>query len=121
MRAWWSFGLGALAVTLAQGVVLLLIGRLGQGIGAACLVGTSLAVLSAATPEKHRAFVLGLWGAMIALGMGLGPIIAGLLTEYLSWRIIFVSDLVLLVVPLGGDRALRDAGRLCAEHAPIRA
>ena len=93
-----AFGLGALLVTLAQGVALLMIGRLGQGIGAACLVSTSLAVLSAATPEKHRPFVLGLWDAMIALGMSLGPIIAGLLTEYLSWRMIFVSDLALVCI-----------------------
>jgi MFS family permease len=93
-----AFGLGALLVTLAQGVALLMIGRLGQGLGAACLVSTSLAVLSAATPEKHRPFVLGLWGAMIALGMSLGPIIAGLLTEYLSWRMIFVSDLALVCI-----------------------
>lgn len=95
-----AFGVGALAVSLSQGAVLLLIGRLGQGIGAAALVSTSLAVLSAATPEAQRSSVVGLWGGMIALGMSLGPIIGGLLTQYLSWRVVFISDVVLVAISL---------------------
>ena len=94
------FGLGALAVTLSQDAFLLLLGRLAQGLGAASLFGTSLAVLSAATPESQRSFVLGLWGAMVALGMSLGPIIGGLFAEYLSWRGVFVSDLILIALCL---------------------
>jgi len=90
------FALGALAVAVSQDAFLLLLGRLGQGMGAASLFGTSLAVLSAATPESRRPFVLGLWGAMVALGTSLGPIIGGLFAEYLSWRGVFVSDLVLV-------------------------
>lgn len=94
------FGLGALVVALAQDAVLLLAGRLAQGVGAASLFGTSLAVLSAATPESRRPFVLGFWGATVALGMSLGPVIGGLFAEYISWRGVFVSDLVLLTLCL---------------------
>lgn len=94
------FGVGAFLVILSHGTFLLLAGRLAQGVGAASLFGTSLAVLSAATPESRRGFVLGLWGAMVALGMSLGPVIGGLFAEYLSWRGVFVSDLVLLAVCL---------------------
>ncbi|MGH6917584.1 MAG: MFS transporter, partial [Geminicoccaceae bacterium] len=89
------FALGALMVAVAGNAFVLLAGRLAQGIGAASLFGTSLAVLSAATPESHRSFVLGFWGAMMALGMSLGPIIGGSFAAYLNWRGIFVSDLVL--------------------------
>jgi EmrB/QacA subfamily drug resistance transporter len=94
------FGLGALAITLATDASLVLIGRLGQGIGAGALLGSALAVLSAATPEARRGFVLGLWGAMIALGIGLGPVIGGVFAEYLSWRGVFASDLVLVTLGL---------------------
>lgn len=94
------FGLGALAITLATDAPLLLVGRLGQGIGAGALLGSALAVLTAATPEARRGFVLGLWSATIALGMGLGPIIGGFFAEYLSWRGVFVSDLVLVTLGL---------------------
>jgi MFS family permease len=94
------FALGALVVALSGDALMLLAGRLGQGIGAASLFGTSLAVLSAATPESHRSFVMGFWGAMMALGMSLGPIIGGSFAELISWRGIFVSDLVLSAVCL---------------------
>jgi EmrB/QacA subfamily drug resistance transporter len=94
------FALGALAVALAGDAFVLLAGRLGQGIGAASLFGTSLAVLSAATPESQRSFVMGFWGAMMALGMSLGPIIGGSFAELISWRGIFVSDLVLSAICL---------------------
>ena len=94
------FALGALAVAVAGDALMLLAGRLGQGIGAASLFGTSLAVLSAATPESHRSFVLGFWGGMMALGMSLGPIIGGSFAEIVSWRGIFVSDLVLSAICL---------------------
>jgi EmrB/QacA subfamily drug resistance transporter len=94
------FALGALLVAVASNAFVLLAGRLGQGIGAASLFGTSLAVLSAATPESHRSFVLGFWGAMMALGMSLGPIIGGSFAELISWRGIFVSDLALSAVCL---------------------
>jgi EmrB/QacA subfamily drug resistance transporter len=94
------FALGALVVALSDDAFLLLAGRLGQGIGAASLFGTSLAVLSAATPDSHRSFVMGFWGAMLALGMSLGPIIGGSFAELISWRGIFVSDLVLSAICL---------------------
>jgi MFS family permease len=94
------FALGALVVVLSDDAFVLLAGRLGQGIGAASLFGTSLAVLSAATPESHRSFVMGFWGAMMALGMSLGPIIGGSFAELISWRGIFVSDLVLSAICL---------------------
>jgi MFS family permease len=93
-----SFGLGALAVASADGAALLLLGRLGQGIGAGALLGSALAVLSAATPEPRRPFVVGLWGAALALGLSAGPLVGGAFAEYLSWRGVFVSDLVLVAV-----------------------
>lgn len=92
------FALGSLAVIVAPDAVVLLAGRGAQGAGAAALFGTSLAVLTAATPEAQRASVMGVWGAMIGLGISLGPIVGGAFAEYLNWRGIFVADLVLLAI-----------------------
>ena len=113
------FALGALVVALSGDAFVLLAGRLGQGIGAASLFGTSLAVLSAATPESQRSFVMGFWGAMMALGMSLGPIIGGSFAELISWRGIFVSDLV-LSADLSRARDPRLPRRLRAGHAGRR-
>ena len=77
------FFAGSLAVVLAPDGAILLAGRAAQGAGAAALFGTSLSVLTAATPEAQRASVTGMWGAMIGLGMSLGPIVGGAFAEYL--------------------------------------
>lgn len=90
------FAVGALLVAVSPDSVVLLTGRLLQGIGAGTMVGNSLGVLSAATPEDKRTFIFGLWSGMISLGMSLGPVIGGLFAEYANWRGIFVLDLVLL-------------------------
>ncbi len=114
------FALGALAVVVSQDAFLLLLGRLGQGMGAASLFGTSLAVLSAATPESRHPFVLGLWGAMVALGTSLGPIIGGLFAEYLSWRGVFVSDLVLIGLCLVLALQVMRKGYVTISHQSVK-
>jgi len=90
------FALGSLTVIVAPDGVVLLAGRGAQGAGAAALFGTSLAVLTAATPEDKRASVMGIWGAVIGLAISLGPIVGGAFTQYLNWRCIFVAEIVLL-------------------------
>jgi MFS family permease len=96
-----SFAVGALLVATSPDSIVVLIGRLFQGIGAGTMVGNSLGVLSAATPENKRTFIFGLWSGMISLGMSLGPVIGGLFAEYASWRGVFFLDLVLLAVAAG--------------------
>ncbi|MEZ5787478.1 MAG: MFS transporter [Xanthobacteraceae bacterium] len=92
------FAVGALFVAVSPDSIFLLIGRLLQGIGAGTMVGNSLGVLTAATPEDKRTFIFGLWSGMISLGMSLGPVIGGLFAEYANWRGIFVMDMVLLAI-----------------------
>jgi EmrB/QacA subfamily drug resistance transporter len=95
-----SFAVGSLTVALADGGGMLIAGRLAQGVGAGTLLATSLAIVSAAVAPRQRAFVVGLWGGMVALGMSIGPIVGGLCGEYLNWRWIFYSDLALLAISL---------------------
>ncbi|MEM8632237.1 MAG: MFS transporter [Pseudomonadota bacterium] len=90
------FAIGSTAVMLATGPVTLLAGRGAQGAGAAALFGTSLSLLTAATPEPRRAGVVGIWGAIVGLAMSLGPIVGGAFAHFLNWRGIFALDLALL-------------------------
>ena len=95
-----TFAAGSLLAAVATDGVEMLLGRALQGFGASSLFGTSLSVLTAATPPKERPFVMGVWGAVIALGMSLGPIIGGALGQYLSWRWIFYLDLAVLALAI---------------------
>lgn len=92
------FALGSATVLIADDATMLLVGRGAQGAGAAALFGTSLSLLTAATPEAQRAGVMGVWGAVIGLAISLGPIVGGAFADYLNWRGIFVADLVLLAI-----------------------
>ncbi|WP_170608467.1 MFS transporter [Ruegeria arenilitoris] len=91
------FAVGSGLVLFSQDAAMLLIGRGAQGAGAAALFGTSLSLLTAATPEEKRASVTGAWGAIVGLAIGLGPIVGGAFAHYISWRGVFATDLVLLV------------------------
>jgi EmrB/QacA subfamily drug resistance transporter len=67
----------------------LIAARAVQGAGAALLVPTSLAIISAAFPEKERGRAIGTWAGASALTTALGPVLGGWLTDAWSWRAIF--------------------------------
>ncbi len=90
------FAIGSASVLFSQDTAMLLFGRGAQGAGAAALFGTSLSLLTAATPEEQRAGVTGAWGAIVGLAIGVGPIVGGAFGHYVSWRAVFATDLLLL-------------------------
>ena len=68
-----------------------------QGIGAAMMFASSLAVLADAFPaaaERAKAFAM--YGATIGASFAIGPLVGGALTSYVSWRAVFYIN-----VPLG--------------------
>ncbi len=92
------FAIGSASALIAQDGAMLLFGRGAQGAGAAALFGTSLSLLTAATPEEQRASVTGAWGAIVGLAIGIGPILGGAFAHYISWRAVFAVDLLLLAL-----------------------
>lgn len=87
----WSlaiFGIASLGAGLAHTGWLLLVMRALQGLGAAGMAPTALALLSQTfTEPKERAKALGIWGAASGGGGALGVILGGLFVEYASWRV----------------------------------
>jgi len=70
--------------------------RVLQGVGSAMLFGTGIAMLSSAFPPGERGRALGINVAAVYLGLSCGPLLGGLLTQYVGWRSIFFFN-----VPLG--------------------
>ncbi|MGI9492106.1 MAG: MFS transporter [Geminicoccaceae bacterium] len=102
------FAAGSLIIVFAVSGWMVLLGRLCQGMGGAAIFTVSAALISVATPEEKRAAALGLWSASIGFGYGVGPLIGGYLADSISWRGIFVVDiLVLAIAALLGFRVLR--------------
>lgn len=74
----------------------LLVGRILQGVGAALLFATSLAILVSSIPAQRRGEVLGINVAATYAGLTAGPFLGGLLTSTWGWRGVFWFN-----VPLG--------------------
>jgi len=89
------FTAASLACGLAGNILVLIVARAAQGVGAALLVPSSLALLnhSAEDDAKLRARMVGLWTAAGGISIAAGPIVGGLLLGPLGWRSIFLVNL----------------------------
>lgn len=87
----------------------LIFARALEGAGAALCFTSSLAMLADAYPPEERAKAIGWWGTAAGAGLGLGPILAGILIAVESWRLVFF-----LSVP-AGIAAIVLAGRFARE------
>ena len=85
-----SIGCG-LSSTIAQ----LVIFRCVQGIGAAALVPSSLAIISASFDEQSRGQAIGTWSGFTAITTALGPVIGGWLIQHASWHWVFFINIPL--------------------------
>ena len=86
---------GSLACGLATSTGLLIAARTLQGIGAALLVPSSLALLNEAAGDDHglRARMVALWTAAGGVSIAAGPIAGAILINAIGWRSIFLVNL----------------------------
>jgi EmrB/QacA subfamily drug resistance transporter len=92
------FALSSLSCGLAPSTPVLIVSRGVQGIGAAAMFATTIALLSTSYEGRDRGLAFGVWGAINGAAAAAGPILGGLLTEGLSWRWIFFVNLPISVV-----------------------
>jgi len=83
------FAIGSLVSGAAGSAAALIAGRVIQGIGGAALLSLSLALTADAFPEATRPRALGIWAAVSAIALAIGPLVGGTLIEVASWRWIF--------------------------------
>jgi EmrB/QacA subfamily drug resistance transporter len=80
---------------IAPGAGALIAARIVQGLGAAVVFPSSLAILAEAFQGAQRRRAIGAWGATIGLAFAAGPLIGGLLVDLFGWRAIFAAGFVL--------------------------
>jgi DHA2 family methylenomycin A resistance protein-like MFS transporter len=85
------FGIASVCCGVAGSAALLIASRVLQGVGAATMIPSSLAILNhtfAHAPAK-RAKAIGLWTAAGSAAIAAGPIVGGLIIHLSNWRFIF--------------------------------
>ena len=97
LNGMWIFSAATALCALAPSVETLLVFRVMQGMGSAMIFGTSVAIITSVYPPKERGKALGLTTMLVYVGLSAGPVLGGTLTQFFSWRAIFV-----VVLPLCG-------------------
>jgi EmrB/QacA subfamily drug resistance transporter len=95
-----AFGAGSVIAATADSVGQLIAGRAVQGAGGAALLALSLAIASLAFPPDERPRAVGIWAAVSAIALAIGPLVGGTAVELVSWRLIFWMALPLVALAL---------------------
>jgi EmrB/QacA subfamily drug resistance transporter len=74
----------------------LIIFRILQGIGGAMIFVTGLAIITSVYPPQERGKAIGINIATVYIALSLGPVLGGVMTQYLGWRSLFYA-----MIPLG--------------------
>ncbi|WP_262001420.1 MFS transporter [Microbacterium sp. Mcb102] len=92
-----AFGIASIAVAAAFDPLMLIIARAAQGAAGALLVPSSLALITATMRADVQSRAIGVWTAFTTGAQLVGPLLGGLFVDYLSWRFVFLIN----VIPIG--------------------
>ncbi|MGB9936492.1 MAG: MFS transporter [Methanobacterium sp.] len=90
------FTIATFLASLSPFIEFLIFSRILQGVGSSMIFVTGLAIITSVFPPKEMGKAIGINVTAVFIGLVMGPVLGGLLTQYLGWRSIFY-----LVVPLG--------------------
>jgi len=104
-----AYAVGALAMTLAQSVLAVIVfWAVIGGLGASLLLPAMQSLIHGNFEGEARAKVYALVGASMAIAAAIGPLIGGVITTYLSWRVNFALEVVIIAVVLSGSGLVKD-------------
>ena len=90
---------GSLLAAVAPHVLLFVLARVVEGVGAAAVIAASLGIIAHAfAPGPERAAASGVWGASLGAGIAAGPLLTAGLDRYADWRLAYVVFAAFAVV-----------------------
>src|SRR5947209_907458 len=106
------FTVGSAAAALSPSIDFLVAARATEGVGAAIVTPLTLTLLAEAFPPAQRGLALGVWSGISGIGVALGPLVGGALTQVASWHWIFWVNVPigLALVPLAAGRLVESRG-----------
>ncbi len=107
-----AFAIASLIAGFAVNPTMLLTGRIIQGVAEALAAPAGLAMVALLFNDpKERAKAFGIWAGLSGLGASAGVLVSGVFTDLLTWRMIFLINVPLALIPLFTLRKLVDESR----------
>ncbi|MET0965921.1 MAG: MFS transporter [Nakamurella sp.] len=104
-----GYAIGALAMTLAQGLTAIIIfWAVIGGLGASLLLPAMQSLIHGNFHGAAQKKVYALVGAAAAIAAAVGPLLGGFITTYLSWRVGFLLEVAVIAVVLSGIKLVKD-------------
>jgi EmrB/QacA subfamily drug resistance transporter len=104
-----GYATGALAMTLAQGLgAIVVFWAITGGLGASLLLPAMQSLIRGNFEGPARAKAYALVGASAAVAAAVGPLLGGFVTTFLSWRVGFLLELVVIAIVLINVKLIRD-------------
>jgi EmrB/QacA subfamily drug resistance transporter len=94
------FTVSSFGATLATEVSHLIAVRVAMGIGGALIMPSTLSIIANVFPPAERARAITIWAGVSGLGIGLGPLVGGLLIENFQWSAVFLLNVPIALTAL---------------------
>ncbi|MCC6790690.1 MAG: DHA2 family efflux MFS transporter permease subunit, partial [Thermomicrobiales bacterium] len=94
------FGGSSLWAAYAGSADALIAARAVMGIGGALIMPATLSILTDVFPREERGRAIAIWSGVAGIGIGLGPLVAGLLLEWFWWGSVFLINVPIAVIAL---------------------
>lgn len=94
------FGLSSVFAAFTTSAVELIVARAVMGIGGAMIMPATLSIITDVFPREERGRAIGIWAAVAGLGIGLGPIVGGVLLENFFWGSVFLVNVPIVIAAL---------------------
>ena len=106
------YGVGSAVTAVAPTVAVLTLGwSILEGLGAALVMPALVALIAGNYEGKDRNVAYAVIGGVAGAGIAIGPILGGWATTELSWRVVFIGEVVLVLAILAMSRLIHDAER----------
>jgi EmrB/QacA subfamily drug resistance transporter len=104
-----GYAIGALAMVFAQSIVpIIIFWAVIGGIGASLLLPAMQSLIHGNFEGAHQKRVYALVGASAAIAAAVGPLLGGFITTFLSWRVAFLLEAVIIAIVLSGITLVHD-------------
>jgi MFS family permease len=104
------YGAGSFTTSIAPSLPVLLLGwSILEGIGAALILPAIVALVASNFARDERPRAYGLVASAGAIAVAAGPLIGGLFTTYLSWRLVFAGEVLVVIAILALSKRMADA------------